>query len=232
MSKITDEDRDILRKSPFFRGLDRGEVDHAIEGLFAAKRSYRKGQSILAAGDETKLLGMMLAGSATIENNDVWGNRTVLSKVGRGQFFAEVFALLDGEPSGVDVRANTAAEVAFFDMARLKQQGAKSVVWAEKILRNMLDISLQKSLLLTQRSSHTSPKTARGRIMAYLSTMAIKSHSAEFDIPFDRQQMADYLNLDRSALSKELGRMRDEGLISYRKNHFELTGENLYFPTK
>ena len=91
-----------------------------------------------------------------------------------------------------------------------------------KLTANLLSISANKNLALTGRSFHTAPKSARARIMAYLNTVSLQKRSREFDIPFDRQQLADYLNLERSAMSKELGRMRDEGLIRTRKNHFVL----------
>ena len=94
--------------------------------------------------------------------------------------------------------------------------------WAFQLFRNLLTISARKNLALSGRSFHTAPKTARGRIMAYLNTVSLQTHSRAFAIPFDRQQMADYLNLDRTALSKELGKMRNEGLIAFRKNRFEI----------
>ena len=83
-------------------------------------------------------------------------------------------------------------------------------------------ISIHKNMILSQRSFHTSPKSARGRVCAYLNSIAMKTRRTEFDIPFDRQHMADYLNLDRTALSKELCRMRDDGLITFRKSHFKI----------
>ena len=97
-------------------------------------------------------------------------------------------------------------------------------IWVNKLIFNLLQISAHKNLTLSLRSFHTAPKTVRGRIMAYLNSVSLQNHSAEFDIPFNRQQMADYLSLDRTALSKELGRMRNEGVILFRKNHFKIMG--------
>ena len=139
--------------------------------------------------------------------------------MGQLQFFAESYALLAGEPLLVDVRANEASRVLFFhlDGTEALETGEP---WAQKLAVNLLRISTQKNLQLSQRSFHTSPKTARGRVMAYLNTVSLQKQSREFDIPFDRQQLADYLNLERTALSKELGRMQREGLIRVRKSHF------------
>jgi CRP-like cAMP-binding protein len=91
-----------------------------------------------------------------------------------------------------------------------------------KYIANLLTISAHKNLILSGRSFHIAPKTIRGRVMAYLNSVSLQKNSREFDIPFDRQQLADYLNLERSALSKELGKMQRDGLISCRKNHFTI----------
>ena len=96
--------------------------------------------------------------------------------------------------------------------------------WQKKLLKNILHVSMQKNLALSSRIFFTAPKTIRGRLLTYLSAQSMKAGSSTFDIPFNRQQLADYLNLDRSALSKELGKMRDEGLLEFYKNTFKLKG--------
>lgn len=96
--------------------------------------------------------------------------------------------------------------------------------WQKKLLKNILHVSMQKNLSLSSRIFCTAPKTIRGRLLTYLSAQSMKAGSSTFDIPFNRQQLADYLNLDRSALSKELGKMRDEGLLEFYKNTFKLKG--------
>lgn len=102
----------------------------------------------------------------------------------------------------------------------------KSSPWKEKLLKNILIISSQKNLVLSGRSFHTSPKSCRGRLLSYLNATALQTGSGEFDIPFSRQQLADYLNLERTNMSKELSHMQDEGLIEYRKSHFKLIRED------
>ena len=152
----------------------------------------------------------------------MWGNRTILSNVGEGGFFAETYALLENEPLLVDVRANENCRILFFKVGSLKKLKSNMNLWSFKLISNLLVISANKNLHLSGRSFHTSPKTIRGRVMAYLSSVSLKKGSNDFDIPFDRQQLADYLNLERSALSKELGKMKKDGLIEVRKNHFKL----------
>ena len=205
-----------------FRGLSDEETSQALHELRAQEKRYRKDAMILSAGQPTERMGLVLKGSVTIESNDLWGNRTILSHVGEGGFFAETYAWLRDEVVLVDVVANEECRILFLTVANLHGQPRAREVWAAKLTANLLSISAQKNLALTGRSFHTAPKSARARIMAYLNTVSLQTQSREFDIPFDRQQLADYLNLERSAMSKELGRMRDEGLIRTRKNHFTL----------
>ena len=205
-----------------FRGLSDEEISQALRELRAQEKQYRKNVMILSAGQPTERMGLVLKGSVTIESNDLWGNRTILSHVGAGGFFAETYAWLCDEVVLVDVVANEECRIFFLTVANLRSLSLAQEPWAAKLTANLLSISAQKNLALTGRSFHTAPKSARARIMAYLNTVSLQTQSREFDIPFDRQQLADYLNLERSAMSKELGRMRDEGLIRTRKNHFAL----------
>ncbi|MBQ1742535.1 MAG: Crp/Fnr family transcriptional regulator [Oscillospiraceae bacterium] len=210
-------DFSLLQHSTLFQGLEPAEWEQALSALDVTERAYEENEMIFSAGDCTERMGLVLSGSVTIESGDIWGNRTVLSHIGAGQFFAETYALL-GESMLVDVRANEGCRIAFLRLAAL--QGPER--WAAKLTRNLLSISARKNLTLSLRSFHTAPKTVRERVTAYLATAALRTGESEFDIPFDRQQMADYLNLDRTALSKELGRMRRDGIIDFRKNHFVL----------
>ncbi len=215
-------DNDMLKENILFNGMTTDEINQALSELYAIEKAYEKNSLILRAGDITDSLGLLLYGSVTIESNDMWGNRTILSNVGEGGFFAETYALLENEPLLVDVRANENCRILFFKVGSLKKLKSNMNLWSFKLISNLLIISANKNLHLSGRSFHTSPKTIRGRVMAYLSSVSLKKGSNAFDIPFDRQQLADYLNLERSALSKELGKMKKDGLIEVRKNHFKL----------
>ena len=120
----------------------------------------------------------------------------------------------------VDAVAAEECEVLFVNISAFSG-GAPGTVH-EKLLRNLLTVSMRKNLSLSQRIFCTTPKTVRGRLLTYFSAQAARSGSLQFEIPFNRQQLADYLNLDRSALSKELCKMRDEGLLTFEKNRFAL----------
>ncbi|MDC7292045.1 MULTISPECIES: Crp/Fnr family transcriptional regulator [unclassified Butyrivibrio] len=210
-----------IEKSRLFQGMTAKELSSCIASLDAREKKYRKDDLILRAGERTSSIGMVLSGSVTIESNDVWGNCSVLSHVSKNQFFAETYALL-GEVLLVDVRANEDCRILFCNIRNLLEDSKKSSPWKEKLLKNILIISSQKNLVLSGRSFHTSPKSCRGRLLSYLNAIALQTSSREFDIPFNRQQLADYLNLERTNMSKELSHMKDEGLIEYRKSHFKL----------
>ena len=175
----------------------------------------------LSFGDNE--IGIVQSGSVNVESNDLWGNKSILSHVEAGQAFAETYALC-GEPLMVDVATAEPCEILWLDLVPMLQQQNTAASWYPKFLHNLLLLSMQKNLALSQRIRCTTPKSARGRLLTYLSAQAVRAGSTHFSIPFDRQQLADYLNLDRSALSKELGKMRDDGLIRCRKNEFELCG--------
>ena len=200
-----------IKNTILFRGMSEKEISDALEGLRAVTKKYKKGATILHAGSVTKRMGLVLEGSVTIENNDVWGNRTIFSHVGKNQFFAETYGLLANEPMLVDVVANEDCNILFLSIGSLGRGFPDQESWTAKIMSNLLIISTQKNLTLSGRIFHTAPKT-----------ISIQKGMTEFDIPFDRQQMADYLNLDRTALSKELRKMKDDGLIDFHKNHFHL----------
>lgn len=209
---------DNLSKTMLFKDMTPEEFNSALRELSSVEKKYKKGSRILHAGRTTERMGLVLEGSVTIESNDIWGNRTILSHVGEGQFFAETYSLLPNEPLLVDVNANEDCRILSLRTGILHSYSSE--IWAGKLTSNLLMISSNKNLNLSRRAFHTSPKTIRGRVMAYLNSVSIKQDANEFDIPFDRQQLADYLNVERTALSKELAKMQDDGIICYRKNHF------------
>lgn len=213
---------EALQNNRLFLDMNALEINTALYVLNARYQTFEKGEIILHAGGQTDCVCLVISGSVTIENNDMWGNRTILNIVDSDDFFAETYAILKDEIMMVDAVANEQCAIMFLRIGGLFGSGFEGQPWSNKLVRNLLTISANKNLILSGRSFHISPKTARGRIMAYLNSVSLKKHSKVFDIPFDRQQMADYLNLERTALSKELSRMKREKIIDFKKNHFEI----------
>lgn len=177
-------------------------------------------------GDRVSELGIVLSGSVFVENTDLWGNRSILSKITPGQVFAETYAFCR-ESMMVNVTAAEASTVLFFNLRNLDQTADGDDAWLSQLRSNMLRISMQKNLTLSNRIFCTTPKTIRERVLVYLAAQSAKTGADTFTIPFDRQGLADYLNLDRSALSKELGKMQKEGILEFHKNKFTLRHPSL-----
>ncbi len=217
---MKDDIASALKHNALFRGMTETEIEDAADALLTAEKQFEKGDYILHAGDTTTSLGIVRSGSVTIESNDIWGNNTILSHVSAGDSFAETYALLPTQVLLVDVVANEPSQILFLNMQALLETPAAA--WSSKLTANLLQISIRKNLTLSNRSFQTAPKTIRGRVLAYLNTVSLQTGKEAFDIPFDRQQLADYLNVERTALSKELGRMQKDGILRCRRSHFEL----------
>jgi CRP-like cAMP-binding protein len=213
--------------NPLFNNLTDTDYKMAMTILNPTSKKYHKGAIILRAGETTTKLGIVLSGSVNIESNDIWGNRSILNHINKGQLFAEVYALLNPEIMLVDVIANTDCEILFLDISKLlsitgttNSNFNKQI--ANTLLNNLLTITARKNLQLSKRSFHTAKKTIRSRVMSYLNSVSLQAGTNDFSIPYNRQQLADYLNLERTALSKELGKMKKDGLITFHKNHFKI----------
>ena len=213
-----------INNNTLFKGMNIDEIESCLTALSAEIKEYKKEMIIFHMGDVTSKLGIVLSGSVTIESSDIWGNCSILSHIDKDGFFAETYALLQKEVMLVDVRANENCEILFLSTSGLFSYTHPENSWHSKFITNLLIISSHKNLTLSRRSLHTAAKTIRGRVLTYLNTVSLQKNSNEFDIPFDRQQLADYLNVERTALSKELGKMRSDGIIEYHKNHFILFG--------
>lgn len=210
-----------LENTELFRGASRAELEEMLRCLDTEIRRYRKGETILRMGNRTRRLGLVLSGGVTLENDDAWGKRTVLGHVGEGEVFAETYACLPDQPLMVNAVAAAETRVLFLDVGRLFS-GQPGCVHQRVLVRNLLNITARKNLALSRRSFYTSSRTIRERLLSYLSDQAVLQGSDRFSIPFDRQGLADYLGVDRSALSNELSKLRREKLVYTEKNQFHL----------
>lgn len=214
----------FLSNTILFRGALPEEIQTMLDCLGAEKRTYQRGEVVYHAGDSTNFMGLVLSGSVSIENDDVWGNKSILDKVGPGQVFAESYACVPGEPLMVSVVAADAVEILFLDISRVLRICSNACGFHSRLVGNLLFISSQKNLNLSRRIFHTSSKSIRGRLLSYLSFQATQHGSRDFEISFNRQQLADYLSVDRSAMSNELSKMQRDGLLKVDRSHFTLIG--------
>lgn len=217
----------FLAASPIFKGLTDEEIKQILPCLLSEEKSYQKGEFIHRMGDQIHCIGILLSGKISIENDDLWGNKTILNMVTPGNVFAETYACIPGEQLMVNIVAIEPSQVLYLDVVHLLSTCNKCCDFHNKMIHNLLTISAQKNLMLSRRSFHTAGKTIRVRLLSYLSYEAAKNGCYEFDIPFNRQQLADYLNLDRSALSNELSKMSKDGILTAHQNHFTLSPEKI-----
>ncbi len=208
-------------QTPLFMNISEDEYKDMMSKNFTKKKEYNKSSFIFHADDIISEIGLVMYGQVLIQHTDFNGNEIIISHIDAGQIFAESYALCK-EPLMVSAVAADYTKVLFVDTNMFTDESNIRYSWYPKMLSNLLKISAGKNLALSNRIFCTGPKTIRSRLMIYLSSQASKAKSSEFSIPFNRQQMADYLNLDRSALSKELCKMRDEGIIAFHKNHFHI----------
>lgn len=215
-----------LQKTAIFKGCTVEELDSLSGLLNFRERTYRKGLTIYHMGQVIKDFGLVLEGKVQIENYDVWGNKSILGQAKEGEIFAESYSCIPGQPLMVDVIALEDCRILLIDCNRNRESNFADSGY-RKFIQNLMIASARNNLSLSHRIFYTSSKTIRGRLMAYFSDKAAEQHSNAITIPMDRQQLADYLSVERSALSKELGKMKRDGLIEYRKNRFILHSDFL-----
>ena len=211
-----------LLASPLFRGATSEEIAAMLPCLGASPRRFARGERILRAGEPTRYMGLVLTGSVLVEHTDLQGAVTLLGRAEPGELFAEAYACASDEPLLVDVVASEACEVLFLDARRILTQCTSTCEHHSRIIRNLLSDLAGKNLLLNEKLTHIAQRTTRAKLMSYLSAEAQRRGAVEFDIPFSRQQLADFLAVERSGLSLELGKMKKEGLLDYHKEHFVL----------
>lgn len=221
--EITMSGSSRLAKTGLFRGFTGEEVEGVLGCLSARPVRYRKGEFVFHMGDTITSVGMVLEGSVQIIHEDAWGDRQVLARMGHGQLFGESYACAAGEPLMVSVVALEDSQVLFLDVKKMMTVCSSACRFHSRLIQNLLSIMAVRNLTLTAKIDHMGRRTIRDKVLSYLSWQSEKQGKRKFDIPFNRQQLADYLAVDRSALSAELSKMQKEGMIEFKRNHFCLS---------
>lgn len=232
----------VLKQTRLFADFTEEEITELLPMLRGKTASYAKGSFILREGARGVPSAIVLTGSVHIIKEDFWGNRAILSEIGPGEMFAETYACVPGEPLAVSAAAAENCSCLFLDFSAVlgkpagtgdctaggpaiagKTTAAAAQQRAERrLLINLTHILAGKNLFLTKKMEHLTQRTTRQKLLSYLSDVQRRAGSTAFDIPFDRQELADFLAVDRSAMSAELSKLRREGVLEYRKNHFLL----------
>ena len=213
---------ELLSKVPLFENIEPDEIEVILSRLDVYVRKYNKDQYIRRSGDPADFIGIILEGEIQILQDDYYGNRSITATFGRGSLFAEAFACSGIMELPVDILACSNAEILFINKGRLLHTCNHSCTYHHSLISNLLGIVSRKNLVLNQKLQYSAHKTTREKLMAYLNVQAKQHHSLEFDIPFDRQALADYLGVERSAMSAEIGKLVKLGYIETRRSHFKL----------
>lgn len=213
---------DVYKQVELFEGIAENDLETMLNCLGARIKTYQKGDYILSAGDEVRSIGIIVTGTVEIVKEDILGRRALVAGLSPTDIFGEAQACAGVKKSHASVLATSRAEICFTDYSRVVSSCTSACGFHTKLIRNMLRLMARKNLYLNKKMDYLGLKGMREKLSAYLLDQSAASASTRFEIPFNREELADFLGVDRSALSRELGRMRDEGLIAFTKKQFEL----------
>ena len=212
----------VLKRTKLFSGVGEEDIASLLSCLGARKKEYKKGEYILREGEHISDIFVLVEGKIHIQKDDYWGNRSILSVISVGEMFGEAYSSPESGALLNDVVAMEDSSVIFFDVKRILTTCSSACRFHNMIVQNMFFAISDKNRRLVQKLGHMSGRTTRAKLISYLSEEAKRQGSSAFTVPFNRQQLADYLCVDRSAMSNELCKMRDEGMIKFEKSRFEL----------
>jgi len=212
----------VLKRTQLFAGISEDEIEAMLSCLDARLRTYKKGEYIFRQGEHIDSITVLAEGALHIRNDDFWGSCSIINRVAVGEMFGEAYMAPDSGSILNDVVAIEDSAVIFFDVKRILTTCSAACRFHSMVVQNMFFAVSEKNRMLMRKLGHMSQRTTREKLMSYLSEESKKQNSASFTVPFNRQQLADFLSVDRSAMSNELCKMRNEGLIEFDRSSFKL----------
>ena len=212
----------VLKRTQLFAGVGDDEIASMLSCLGARLYTYKKGEYVLRQGEHLNDIIVLVNGNLHIQKDDYWGNRSILGQIAVGEMFGEAYVAPESGALLNDVVAVEDSAVIFFDVKRIITTCSSVCRFHAMVVQNIFFAISEKNRKLVQKLGHMSKRSTREKLISYLSEEAKRHSSSSFTIPFNRQQLADFLSVDRSAMSNELCKMRDEGLIEFEKNQFKL----------
>lgn len=212
----------IIKKSKLFLGLEEHEIKSMLSCLSATTHEYKKNEYVLYAGEIITCFEMVLSGSVHVIKEDFWGNKSILSEISEGQLFGETYACAFNVPLNVSVTCIQDTKTLRMDVKRIITSCPTACTFHTRLIQNLIMVIAGKNLMLTEKIEHMAQRTTRNKLISYLSEQSQKANNPSFMIPYNRQQLADFLCVDRSAMSNELCKMREEGIIEFNKNKFKM----------
>lgn len=213
---------EILKDCSLFDGINSNDLQSLISYLDVKISVYDKKQTIIFEGDEARYIGIVLSGSVQIMQTDYYGNRNLLSVAEPSEIFGEAFACAGIKSIPVSVVAGEKSEIMLIDCEKITNSCSAACSFHRQMIYNLMKILASKNIMLRQKNEILSKRSTREKLMAYLMLQAKKHGRKEFIIPFNRQELADFLSVDRSGMSSEIGKLKKENIIKSTKNRFEL----------
>ena len=214
---------ELAEKNILFQGIPFGDLLKMLSCLSAKRMAYKKNDVILLTGDVVNIVGWVISGCVRVVREDIEGEAGILAELPAPNLFCEVFACAELEHSPISIVASEDCDVLLMDYKRIAQPCNTACRYHNQLIMNLLRAVARKSLLLNQKVEILSKRSIRERILSFLDTH--RDNRKKFNIPYNREEMARYLCIDRSALSRELCKMRDDKLIKFERNTFEILGE-------
>ena len=205
---------------PLFQGLDREEINEVLQKFHGLIKHFPKSDYIYLAGDCVENLCVVLEGTVQMIKEDIWGERAIIANLGAGSVFAENFLGKLGDRSVVSYFVASDSEILMLPLGRMLFDSNTSSKASQRLMCNIVSILADNNTRLIEKTEILCKKTLRSKILAYLEQEARNQGCRQFTIPFNRTDLANYLDADRSALTRELARMKEEGIIDYNKNTF------------
>ncbi len=219
-----------LQKCPLFHGISEQNLSSILRCLGAKVSSYSKKETILAEGTPAKYVGVVLSGAVQIIQDDYFGNRNIVTFIGPSELFGESFACAGVSAIPVSAIASEPAETLLIDCQKITHPCSQGCEFHQQLIHNLLKVMAEKNLIFHQKIAITSKRTTREKLLAYLMLQAQKNHSNTFEIPYSRQELADYLEVERSGLSVVISKLAKEGILETRQKTFKLI-KPLPYPT-
>ncbi len=211
-----------IKRSELFAGIEEDDIEQMLKCFNAKKKKYDEGQVIFYGGEKIDQMGIVLSGRVYMENNDITGNKAIIRELVVGDILGDLYALARDGRLIFDAVAHKDAELLFIDVDKVMTPCAKACTRHLTTMRNLLTELAGKACNLDRKLSHMSMRTTREKLLSYLTEESKQQKSSTVTIIFNRQELADYLCVDRSAMSKELHRMKRDGLIDFSGNTFYL----------
>ena len=210
------------KRSAIFDGIGIERLSALLACLGAKRQRLVKGETLMRTGERADRIGVLLSGALSVSTYDLEGRRTIIKRIGPAEIVAAAQSLSGAETMSVDVEADEDSDVLLVKTDRILSPCENACTFHARLVRNLMRALAVKTIELNRKIEILSHRSTQDRLMAYLRSFAQQKGTNEFDIPFDRQQLADFLCVERSALSAEISRLSKLGLITSRKNHFTL----------